>query len=376
MRIYSIAEQMITGLGCTVDENITALSHGTSGLAVHQIPALDNSAFVLSSVDRSALDTLVSPMDVPAAFTHLERMLATSMTLAIENCAISPEDPNVLVVIASTKGNIDLLDSAAPYSPDHPIHLTSTAARMQRHFNFAQIPVVLSHACTSGLMAVIMACRLLKTGRYRYAIVSGVDIIAPFTISGFQALGAIDAQPCRPYDRSRAGINLGEGCGTMILAAESGSADIAITGTGNSNDANHISGPSRTGAGLIQAVRSAMNEADAVNVDHISAHGTATLFNDEMEAQAFHTLGMQDVPLMSAKGYWGHTLGAAGIVELIALINSMRTGQLFASMGYRDNGLTLPLNVVTHTQAAELNCCLKTSSGFGGSNSAVILERT
>jgi 3-oxoacyl-[acyl-carrier-protein] synthase-1 len=375
MRIFSIAEQMITGLGCTLDENFQALAQGTSGLTQHHLSALGDSAFVLSSVDRTKLARFSDALNLPSTFTHLETLLATSMRLAIKNCPFAPADPRVLVVIASTKGNIDLIDQEGPYPDEHPIHLTSTAKRIQDYFGFAHTPLVLSHACTSGLMAVIMASRLIETGQYQYAIVSGVDVIAPFTISGFQALGAIDPEPCKPYDQSRAGINLGEGCGTIVLTATPNASDISIIGTGNSNDANHISGPSRTGAGLIQAVQAAMREAGTSKIDHISAHGTATTFNDEMEAQAFHHLGLQDIPLMSAKGYWGHTLGAAGIIELIALMISMRHDLMFASAGYRKNGLTLPLNVVDHRQSADLNRCLKTSSGFGGSNSALILQK-
>jgi len=375
MQVYSISEHLITGLGCTTAENFQALAGGWPGLRKKTLPDLGDQAYYVSDVDRAALHKISAPLDLPPEFTHLETLLATSMAIAMRDLPCDPADTELLVIIASTKGNIDLLDQETPYPDDHPVHLRSTSRRIGGYFGFAKTPVILSHACTSGLMAVIMASRLLAAGRYTYAVVSGVDVIAPFTLSGFNALGAIDPEPCKPYDISRSGINLGEGCGTIILSSAEGTSEIVFTGGGISNDANHISGPSRTGAGLIQAARRAMREAGVSSVDYINAHGTATMFNDEMEAQAFHQLGLQDVPLNSLKGYWGHTLGAAGIIELIASIFSMRRDLLFASAGYQENGLTLPLNIIQESRETDVRSCLKTSSGFGGSNSALIVQK-
>ncbi|MBK8703222.1 MAG: hypothetical protein IPN33_06115 [Saprospiraceae bacterium] len=110
-------------------------------------------------------------------------------------------------------------------------------------------------------------------------------------------------------------------------------------------------------------------------IDYISAHGTATAYNDDMEAEAFHALGMQSIPLNSFKGYWGHTLGAAGILETIAACWSMRQDKLFSSAGYAKNGVSRPLNIITQTQDADIRTCLKTASGFGGCNGALVLQK-
>ena len=163
----------------------------------------------------------------------------------------------------------------------------------------------------------------------------------------------------------------------MILSVEpQNSQGIAILGGAISNDANHISGPSRTGEGLQLAIKNALKENVATNtIDYISAHGTATVFNDEMEAKAFHALYLDKVPVNSFKGYWGHTLGAAGILESILAYKSLINNQLLHSQGFSENGVSVPLNIIQKTKKADLKTALKTSSGFGGCNAAVVFQK-
>ena len=220
-----------------------------------------------------------------------------------------------------------------------------------------------------------MASCLIKSGAIDHAIVSGVDVLSEFTLRGFNCLHAMSDQPCKPFDSERNGVTLGEGCGTVILSAEQSTANIELLGGASSNDANHISGPSRTGVGLQQAVRAAMNASGHPAIDYINAHGTATQYNDEMEAQAFHALGFSEVPIHSMKGYWGHTLGAAGVLEVLGASLCMEQNLIYKSVGYTNHGLTLPLNVVQENERRHVSHCLKTSSGFGGSNTALVLKK-
>ena len=149
-------------------------------------------------------------------------------------------------------------------------------------------------------------------------------------------------------------------------------------GGASSNDANHISGPSRTGEGLILSMRGALKEAqieEVSTIGYISAHGTATRYNDEMESLAFGTMGLQDTPLNSLKGYWGHTLGAAGVIEAVATLHSLREGFLIPSAGFQSMGVSQPLNVIRAFEEKKINRALKTASGFGGCNAAAVFER-
>jgi 3-oxoacyl-[acyl-carrier-protein] synthase-1 len=171
---------------------------------------------------------------------------------------------------------------------------------------------------------------------------------------------------------------LGEGAATMVLSSSSKYANnIKVLSGAVSNDANHISAPSRTGEELAQAINKTLNDADisASNVDLISAHGTATSYNDEMEAKAITLAGLQNVPINSLKGYYGHTLGAAGLVESIVSIQSLKENVVLPTLGFVTMGVTAPLNVCTAILPGNYHTCLKTASGFGGCNAAVLFSK-
>jgi len=183
-------------------------------------------------------------------------------------------------------------------------------------------------------------------------------------------------EPCRPFDAARDGISLGEAAATVILSAEKSSDSIQLKGGAVTNDANHISGPSRTGHELALAILRALKQSNVEpeEIDFISAHGTATRYNDEMEAKAFHLAGLQEKPVNSLKGYYGHTLGAAGLLESIITIHSMKENILIPTLGFTSPGTELPVNIVKSFTSATLKRTLKTASGFGGCNAAIILE--
>jgi 3-oxoacyl-[acyl-carrier-protein] synthase-1 len=240
--------------------------------------------------------------------------------------------------------------------------------------------MVVSNACISGVLAIITAQRLIQSGQYENVIVSGGDLVSEFTLSGFNSFKALSDEPCKPYDAARKGITLGEGCGTLLLTSDENLLDksnkkISVAGGSVSNDANHISGPSRTGEELALAITNAIKEAQCESaIDFISAHGTATAFNDEMESKAFSVAGLKDVPLNSMKGFLGHTLGAAGVIETVITLETMKRNILLPSLGFENSGVSEPLNIITQTENRVVDTSLKTASGFGGCNAAVIFK--
>src|SRR5690606_11677430 len=182
-------------------------------------------------------------------------------------------------------------------------------------------------------------------------------------------------EPCLPFDRDRRGLNLGEAVAVAYLTKQAAPDAIRIAGTGSYNDANHISGPSRTGEGLYRSIQEATRQAGKLPLDFISAHGTATAYNDEMEALAFHRCGLSEVPLHSLKAYYGHTLGASGLLETLMGIQSLKANRLIPSLGFHHTGTTQPLNIITHPESRPLTTFLKTASGFGGCNIATVFEK-
>lgn len=361
------ADSIVSPLGYSTRENCDNVIAGKTGITLVRERALSDEPFFAAHL---------SDEQSTAAESRLERIAMRVVADVMAQNVIFPKD--AVLIFSTTKGNISFLEEG---HPGHArIHLPALAEYVRNHFGFRRALVV-SNACISGVMALIAARRILATGAVDHAVVVGVDVLSKFVVSGFQTLQAMSPEPCRPFDALRKGINLGEAAAAVVLTADRSVArnggDIRIGGGGLSNDANHISGPSRTGHELALAIQQAMNEAQVAKeqIDFISAHGTGTAYNDEMEAKAFALAAIADKPVHSLKGYYGHTLGAAGVLEVALIAESLRRNCLLPSFGYEQSGVSQPLNVITAPATQPLNTCLKTASGFGGCNAALILTK-
>jgi len=251
---------------------------------------------------------------------------------------------------------------------------------LQQQHQLANYPLIISNACISGVLALNTAAKYIQAGHYDQVIVSGCDVISDFVLFGFQSLYAISSEPTKPFDANRKGITLGEGAATIIVSNNKvlfNHTPLKHLGGSSSNDANHISGPSRTGEGLVRTVKKTLQKTNIKpnSIHFISAHGTGTNYNDEMESIAFDRLQMNDISLNSLKGYYGHTLGAAGVIESAISMQCMRNNYLIKSRGFEKEGTSGKLNLITENKEQEINTVLKTASGFGGCNASAIFTK-
>jgi len=367
--VYVVSDTIYSPLGSTTAENFSRLANGVSGVRLQDRPEMADQPFHAALFDPES-----SPGD--PRYTKFEQLLIETVGQVLGSAGIEPADPRTILILSTTKGNISLLESGI--EDPARISLTGSSRLIAGHFGFVHPPIVISNACISGILALITAMRLIRSGRYDTAVVAGADVISKFVLSGFGSFQAISPGPCRPFDQARDGINLGEGAGALILSGkERYRGRLRIRGGSVSNDANHISGPSRTGEELAQAISQSLADAGcaAGEIDFISAHGTATPYNDEMEARAITLAQVRTAPVNSLKGYYGHTLGAAGLIESIVTLQSMREDLVLASLGYENNGVTMPLNICSSLLHVPLGHCLKTASGFGGCNAALVMSK-
>ncbi len=372
--VYLSADNIITPIGFTTEENAAAMLEGRSGIRRIGDEKLSPVPFYASLLDKKILEERFSSFDDPEKFTRFEQLALCSLKDAISQINTDLSGSRTIFILSTTKGNINLLEADPG---NERLFLWHTANLLGSYFNFRNEPLVISDACISGIQAVITGVRLIKTGLYDNVVINGTDIISEFIVSGFNSFKSLSNGPCRPFDKNRDGLSLGEGSGTVILTADPSTAGECriIAGEGfSTNDANHISGPSRTGEGLFLAISKVMNRYHTA-IDFISAHGTATPYNDEMESLAITRAGLQDVPVNSFKGYWGHTLGAAGVIESIMGIYSIRNGILFSTKGFSEAGVSNPLNIISKPVHGEITNCLKIASGFGGCNAAILYKK-
>ena len=374
--VYISSDNILSPIGLTTAKNFAAAKQLVAGVKKHSDNVFSDVPFYASLFKETEFTG-----DNPAekGYSKFEKMLIASISDALQNSYVITSDKKTALIISTTKGNISLLETAALSKElQSRVSLTTSAKLVADYFHFTSKPIIISNACISGLLAIITGMRLIQTGQYDHAVVAGADVISKFVLSGFQAFQAISDDPCKPFDVSRKGINLGEAAGTIILSADKNySQGIKVSSGAISNDANHISGPSRTGEELNAAITKALSDAglSAAEIDLISAHGTATLYNDEMEAKAITLAHMQHVPVNSLKGYFGHTLGAAGIIESVMSVASLKENIVLPTLGFSEIGVTTPVNVCSNLYHTPLKSCLKTASGFGGCNAAVVLGK-
>jgi len=378
--VYYIAHDIISSLGFGSDENSKSLFANQCGIKKQDDPYFLPDTFCASRIDDQKLEEVFRNIQTEKEYTRFEKMMLCSVSNALAKTAVDVKSEETLLVISSTKGNIDLLEEEKKvlYEPDR-VNLWKSAALVQDFFGNPNKPLIISHACISGMVAQIVAKRYIETGQYKNAVVVGCDMVTPFVASGFQSFKALSPNPCKPFDLTRDGLSLGEGAATVILSSDKDLFDSEIIysiGAGSiTNDANHISGPSRTGEGLYLAIQNVLGELDHPKIDFISAHGTATNYNDEMESIALNRSGLLEVPVNSYKGYIGHTLGAAGVIETVLSLLSMENNLLVKSLGYENLGVSHPLNVIEENTTSEINTSLKMASGFGGCNAAILIQK-
>ncbi len=374
--IFISADNIFSPIGLHTAENFSQLKKNVSGITIHADKMMSEQSFQAALFDD---EKFLNNTDSLNRYTKFEKLLIASITDALANSDIKAADKKTVLIISSTKGNISLLEQETPSETLYKrISLNSSARLVAAHFKFCNDPVIISNACISGLLAILTGKRLIQTGKYDHAVVVGADVISKFILSGFQSFQAISNLPCKPFDVARDGINLGEAAGTVILTSNKNySSGIKIAGGSISNDANHISGPSRTGEELNLAISRAINEAGLVagDIDFISAHGTATVYNDEMEAKAITLAGLQKTPVNSLKGFYGHTLGAAGLIESIISMQSLKENLIIPTRGFENMGVSQPINICSTLFTSTIQNCLKTASGFGGCNAAMIFSK-
>ena len=367
--VYVVADNIYSPLGVDTLANMNALKQGLSGIQEH-FSGFSDEPYFAALFNRSDKSN-------ESSHTFFEQIVLASARDARLDTDIDIADSKTGFILSSTKGNISLIENLPDGSyPENRISLNSSATVIAKSLGIISEPIVVSHACISGLLAMITGMRLIQWGTYNNIVISGGDLITTFIYSGFRSFQAISSKPCKPFDAARDCISLGESAATIILSATRKPGSVRLTGGSVSNDANHISGPSRTGEELWLAISRTLEQAGTgvKEIDFISTHGTATRYNDEMEAKAIHLASMEDVPANSLKGFYGHTLGTAGILESIITVHSMRENIILPTKGFTTPGTEKPVNIVKELQHKNLNKCLKTASGFGGCNAAILLE--
>ncbi|MDR0872976.1 MAG: hypothetical protein LBN27_05850, partial [Prevotellaceae bacterium] len=391
--INILGTNIISSLGFTTDENFENVKRGVSGVKHYDAGTFDlPEAFMASLIDRERLNdewvTNIPYFKNMECLTDLEKAAILSVFTANQEANIDLSSEKTIFVLSTTKGNVDLLENAACHcglDPQSPVFLWKSAQQITDFFGNKNTPLVVSNACISGAAAQIAAMRELENGNYDYAVVIGADFLSKFIISGFQSFKALSPELCKPFDKDRCGLNLGEAAATIIFGicdvryeiCDSRKSQIALSQVAIRNDANHISAPSRTGEGSFRALDYVLSQIanSKSQIAFINAHGTATPYNDAMETQAIARAGLQDVPVNSLKPFFGHTLGAAGVLESIISMRALSEKLILKSLNFSEQNFENQINISIENQYTDKKYFIKMLSGFGGCNAVLLFEK-
>ncbi len=373
--MIKIAATNITSpLGATTAANIQAVREGRSALVQREglrgVPLTSSAAIF----DKAQMDAMLL-----GGYTGFQSMLIASVKEALTHTDIDVTSPRTAFILATTKADVEELASTASQNNyDAP---GAAARKVARYFGISSEPVVVCNACVSGVLAQVVADRLITGGEYDAAVVCGADIVSSFLLAGFTSFKALSPEPCRPFDIERLGLNIGEAAATMIFVREGSleSEDPSawhVCRYATNNDAYHVSAPSPVADGTVRAGKAVLEGIDKDSLACVCVHGTATMFNDQSESKAVEALGLSDVPLVAFKGYYGHTMGAAGLVESILAMNAIDEGVVPGVHGFEEVGVSGRINISSEERATDKQAFLKLIAGFGGCNAAMLFART
>lgn len=372
MRALVVAADLITPYGLGTAACWEGLTAGRT--AITQVTRFKTQAFhsgyagIVAGLHYHGMDSLVMQM--------LKLLFGKTQESIPADCRL---------MLATTKGEIDLLEmnilggrgDASDSTLEHLLGKIEVLSGARGGSS------IISAACTSSSSAAARAASLVRSGKADCVLVVACDSVTEFIFSGFSSLMALDSVPARPFDRHRAGLNVGEAAAYALIMSEERARreNRAVLGTiagwGMSDDANHMTGPSRESEGLILAIEKALSSAgvDADRIGVISAHGTGTIYNDQMEMRAFRSVfGPGTRPVYTVKGGIGHTMGAAGLVEMIIAMQSLREGIVPPTVNLKEADADAAGWVATEQRPVRKNSmALMTNAGFSGINTALIL---
>jgi 3-oxoacyl-[acyl-carrier-protein] synthase II len=373
MRVQVVEQDLVTAWGRGVDSCWNGVLSGKP--AFSEVKRFGTAAF------QAHLAAFVPGLEAGAADSLVMQMLKP---LFVPLSGRLPEQ--TLVILASTTGEVDLLERHLLGGSEsaEASRLNVLLARIMTALGVGESGMLVSSACASSSAAVAHGAALIASGARECVLVVACDAVTEFVFAGFSSLMALDPDGARPFDKTRKGLTIGEAAGFVLLMSEErarreGRTALGeVAGWGLSCDANHMTGPTRDGDGLARAIRQAFRKADLEcgRVGSISAHGTGTVYNDSMELKAYRQVfGISAPPVYSIKGSVGHTMGAAGLVEMIMALQSLRTGVIppsshLCEVDPEACGWVSPEAI----KAPGMRAVLSTNSGFGGVNAALLVQ--
>ncbi len=397
MRICVTGIGCVSGIGMNVEEHLRAFRDGRTGLGpvtlfptAHQEPVSE-----VKRTNKELKEFLGIPLPAELSRTALLGMTAAFEALADSGLDLSDSGKKLRIgLISSTStGGMDLTESFYPAFRENPSHgrlrhvashdAGDSTERIASFLGITGFRTTVSTACSSAANAIMLGARMIRQGMLDVVVAGGTDALCKFTLNGFASLMILDKKPCRPFDESRAGLNLGEGAGYLVLQSEATldkSPYCLLSGYANANDAFHQTASSSDGTGAFLAMKGALDKAGLQpdEVDYINAHGTGTPNNDASESQAIRRLFKDRIPpFSSTKAFTGHTLGAAGGLEAVFSVLSLNRGILYPNLNY-----SMPIEatglipVTRYQEGVSLRSVLSNSFGFGGNNTSLLFRQS
>lgn len=361
-KVFITATSSISPAGQNDDELFNNICNGITGVKTHTEFSWDSSP----SIGK-----------ITSACTFYENIIIQCKNI-LSNSNLS-NFKNTLLVVGSSVGGMGITEDSYFKNGDYKDISTEThtigsiATFLQKEFEFYD-DISFSTACTSSANALGYAYEVLQKGIYENALVIGVDSLCKTTVGGFLSLGVLSANPCKPFDKNRAGMNVSEAIACLLLETQSDTAKVEVCGVGYSSDAYHMTQPHPSGSktAMQNALKCANIEFD--KIDYINAHGTGTIANDESEAKSICEVFPNKPYVSSTKSITGHTLGAAGALEAIISCKILEN-QIVPTNTFLEEIDNIEINLTKKTIKTDLNYVQSNSFAFGGNNCSLIFKR-
>lgn len=393
-RVFVTGMGVISALGVGVEANLTALLEGRSGIKpISHLDSIYKGKLPAAEVDFSneELIRMIPGFDITKPFTRGQLLSIIAVNEAVKQASLDSVDLNNLPIIgANTVGGMDFSEnnydnylSVDPYYFNEAHPGGETTRKIADYLNSTAFISTINTACSSSANAIMLGARLIKSGRAKRVLVGGSDPLTKFSLNGFSSLMIYDNEVCKPFDKDRKGLNLGEAGAFLVLESEEvcGEKDklAEVLGYANRNDAYHSSASSPNGEGAYLSMQNALRMANigADNIDFIHAHGTATPNNDETEITALKRIFADNVPYFSSsKSYVGHTIGAAGALNAIYSILAINNSFIFKNLNFISPDTDSLSPVVNKQEGIDIQYVMSNAFGFGGNNTSLVLGKS